>query len=632
LSDGDEVNTHGTDPNDPDSDDDGLSDGDEVNTHGTDPTDPDSDNDTLPDGWEVDYDLDPNDNTGDNGADGDPDGDGLSNVEEYDAGADPHDPDTDDDGLGDSEEVNTYGTEPGDPDSDDDGLPDGWEVDNDLDPLDATGDNGADGDPDHDDLSNMGEYNNSTDPNDSDSDGDGLPDGWEVDYDLDPNDGTGDNGADGDPDGDGNTNFEEYEEGYNPQLPAPTAAFSASATTGNRPLAVNFTDESIGSVTGWAWDFDDGYDSTDQNASHTYYFMGDYTVTLTVTGAGGVDSETAAIHVDQALAASGDAYKAIIDDVKVTYSMPTCFACYNDLNGTLLIAVWGDEPGVLKVIAREEAFAYWNERCDVVIDAPEASIEKIILKGREETEIYVCGQVGYVDNFKLKYGHVGDTLPYGPDMGLGSAAQDPPRKILIKKGTTTAAVLGVEYPDLRSYLAGAGDALRDVELKAKPFEALLDEDDELEELAAADGTTPETKAEYTFEQGDITVSYSEPGCVAYFNETDGTLTIQVTDSDGDLLVKCGAEAYLDWGDHCDIYIDAPTASINPINLKGRPETQLYVCGEVYYAKRFKLKYGCVGDTGHYGEEFGLVNTSLEVPNKILIKWGWTTAPVLGVSE
>ncbi|MBR4219855.1 MAG: S8 family serine peptidase, partial [Victivallales bacterium] len=36
-----------------------------------------------------------------------------------------------------------------------------------------------------------------------DSDGDGLPDWWELYYGLDPNDSTGDNGADGDPDGDG---------------------------------------------------------------------------------------------------------------------------------------------------------------------------------------------------------------------------------------------------------------------------------------------------------------------------------------------------------------------------------------------------------------------------------------------
>ena len=42
-----------TDPNNPDSDGDGLSDCDEKNVHGTDPNNPDSDGDGLTDGEEV---------------------------------------------------------------------------------------------------------------------------------------------------------------------------------------------------------------------------------------------------------------------------------------------------------------------------------------------------------------------------------------------------------------------------------------------------------------------------------------------------------------------------------------------------------------------------------------------------
>jgi hypothetical protein len=103
------------------------------------------------------------------------------------------------------------------PDSDNDGLPDSWEVENGLDPLDNSGDNGADGDPDNDNLTNSQEYANGTDPQDEDSDGDLLPDGWEVDNGLDPNDDSGDNGANSDPDEDGLSNIEELANGTDPQ-------------------------------------------------------------------------------------------------------------------------------------------------------------------------------------------------------------------------------------------------------------------------------------------------------------------------------------------------------------------------------------------------------------------------------
>lgn len=68
--------------------------------------------------------------------------------------------------------------------------------------------------------------------------------------------------------------------------------FSANPTTGPSPLTVIFTDESTGSITFWEWDFGDGLTSTTQNPSHTYTDPGTYTVTLTVTGPEGSDTET----------------------------------------------------------------------------------------------------------------------------------------------------------------------------------------------------------------------------------------------------------------------------------------------------------------------------------------------------
>ena len=77
----------------------------------------------------------------------------------------------------------------------------------------------------------------------------------------------------------------------------PSASFSANPTSGNAPLSVNFTDESTGSITSWEWDFGDGSTSTMQNPSHTYAEPGTYTVSLTVTGPGGLDTETKADYI-----------------------------------------------------------------------------------------------------------------------------------------------------------------------------------------------------------------------------------------------------------------------------------------------------------------------------------------------
>jgi len=73
----------------------------------------------------------------------------------------------------------------------------------------------------------------------------------------------------------------------------PTAGFAASVTSGLFPLAVSFTDQSTGSPTSWAWDFEnDGIvDSTEQNPEHTYTAAGTYTVNLTATNAAGSDAE-----------------------------------------------------------------------------------------------------------------------------------------------------------------------------------------------------------------------------------------------------------------------------------------------------------------------------------------------------
>jgi uncharacterized repeat protein (TIGR01451 family) len=201
LSDGTEVlGENPTDPLDPDTDDDGLCDGplatdecepgEDRNANGardpgeTDPNDADTDDGGVGDGVEVNRGTDPLDPSDDYGADQDSDNDGLTDAEEEILGTDPNDPDTDGDGLSDGTEVNGENpTDPLNPDTDGDGLCDG--------PL-STEDCEAGEDLDADGFVD----DNETNPNDPDTDNGGVPDGTEVGRGSDPLDPSDDFPAD----------------------------------------------------------------------------------------------------------------------------------------------------------------------------------------------------------------------------------------------------------------------------------------------------------------------------------------------------------------------------------------------------------------------------------------------------
>jgi subtilisin family serine protease len=80
-------------------------------------------------------------------------------------------------------------------------------------------------------------------------------------------------------------------------VPPPAAAAAAAdpavslaadtAITGQVPLSVQFTDQSPGSPSSWAWNFGDAGSSTDQNPLHIYTVPGRYDVTLDATQAAG---------------------------------------------------------------------------------------------------------------------------------------------------------------------------------------------------------------------------------------------------------------------------------------------------------------------------------------------------------
>jgi PKD repeat protein len=72
----------------------------------------------------------------------------------------------------------------------------------------------------------------------------------------------------------------------------PSAYFSGKPTSGRAPLSVVFNDTSSGSPTNWTWDFGDGTNSTAQNPVHAYVTSGKFTVSMTVSNAGGSDTKT----------------------------------------------------------------------------------------------------------------------------------------------------------------------------------------------------------------------------------------------------------------------------------------------------------------------------------------------------
>jgi len=71
------------------------------------------------------------------------------------------------------------------------------------------------------------------------------------------------------------------------------ADFSADIVSGVKPQLINFTDNSVGDISLWSWDFGDGSTSSLQNPSRTYAQAGTYTVKLQVFNTvGGSATET----------------------------------------------------------------------------------------------------------------------------------------------------------------------------------------------------------------------------------------------------------------------------------------------------------------------------------------------------
>lgn len=120
----------------------------------------------------------------------------------------------------------------------------------------------------------------------------------------------------------------------------PSADFNVSATTGNAPLSVTFTDTSNNGtkdIFQWLWDFGDGNTSSKQHPTHEYALPGEYDVTLTVTSEHGADSLTQdnLIQVDAIPPTADFTQSVAMGDAPLTVS-------FTDMstNGTGQVAMW----------------------------------------------------------------------------------------------------------------------------------------------------------------------------------------------------------------------------------------------------------------------------------------------------
>lgn len=104
---------------------------------------------------------------------------------------------------------------------------------------------------------------------------------------------------------------------------APKASFIATRTSRADSMYVGFSDNSFGDITSWNWNFGDTHSSAGQSPFHVYSKIGNYTVTLRVTGPGGTNTTSRDVSVttptytlDYAAGANGTIFGAKRQAVK----------------------------------------------------------------------------------------------------------------------------------------------------------------------------------------------------------------------------------------------------------------------------------------------------------------------------
>ncbi|AKB82085.1 cell surface protein [Methanosarcina barkeri 3] len=147
-----------------------------------------------------------------------------------------------------------------------------------------------------------------------------------------------------------------------PSTSSPIADFTATPTSGDAPLTVNFTDTSTGNVSSYSWDFNnDGIiDSTEQNPVYTYIDAGNYTVNLTVTNAIGINStvKTDYITVSENSTPSEPPISAFLADV-TNGTAPLTVKFTDQSTGNISSYSWDfDNDGIIDSTEQSPSYTY----------------------------------------------------------------------------------------------------------------------------------------------------------------------------------------------------------------------------------------------------------------------------------
>ncbi len=142
---------------------------------------------------------------------------------------------------------------------------------------------------------------------------------------------------------------------------ASEAGFTATPTSGKTPLTVLFTDTSTGTPATWNWDFGDGSTSTEQNPTHTYRTVGNYTINLTVTNSLGSDTESKARYIIAHAPSANDALIPIVGFTAGTTSgtFPLTVQFNDTTTGNVTNWIWDfQNDGTTDSTLQNPAFTY----------------------------------------------------------------------------------------------------------------------------------------------------------------------------------------------------------------------------------------------------------------------------------